>query len=89
MVNFLSSDITRLEYFLIDLHYIWIAPIQVVLIIYFTYSEVGWAVIMGMLVFVLFVPLQSKFLQQYRVLRLVTTIKNMIDRRLICIIIDK
>ncbi|XP_020287793.1 probable multidrug resistance-associated protein lethal(2)03659 [Pseudomyrmex gracilis] len=59
MVNFLSSDITRLEYFLIDLHYIWIAPIQVILIIYFTYSEVGWAVMMGMLVFVLFVPLQA------------------------------
>ncbi|XP_072760244.1 probable multidrug resistance-associated protein lethal(2)03659 isoform X3 [Anoplolepis gracilipes] len=59
MVNFLSSDITRLETSLIDLHYIWIAPIQIILITYIIFSEVGWAAVMGMLVFLLFIPFQG------------------------------
>nr|XP_012224795.1 PREDICTED: probable multidrug resistance-associated protein lethal(2)03659 [Linepithema humile]XP_012224797.1 PREDICTED: probable multidrug resistance-associated protein lethal(2)03659 [Linepithema humile]XP_012224798.1 PREDICTED: probable multidrug resistance-associated protein lethal(2)03659 [Linepithema humile]XP_012224799.1 PREDICTED: probable multidrug resistance-associated protein lethal(2)03659 [Linepithema humile]XP_012224800.1 PREDICTED: probable multidrug resistance-associated prot len=59
MVNFLSSDITRLESSLWDLHYIWIAPIQVVWISYNVFNEVGWAGIIGMAVLLLFIPFQA------------------------------
>jgi len=59
MINFLSSDITRLEASLVDLHYIWIAPIQMVLIIYIIFSEIGWAAIIGMSIFLLFIPFQG------------------------------
>lgn len=59
MVNFLSSDITRLETSLIDLHYIWIAPLQVIWIIYVSYSEIGWAGVIGISVFLLFLPMQG------------------------------
>ncbi|XP_029169040.1 probable multidrug resistance-associated protein lethal(2)03659 [Nylanderia fulva] len=60
MVNFLSSDITRLEASMWDLHYVWMVPIQVILITYITFSEIGWAAVVGMSVFLLFIPLQGK-----------------------------
>ncbi|EZA47173.1 putative multidrug resistance-associated protein [Ooceraea biroi] len=58
MINFLSSDITRLESSLWDLHYIWIAPIQIVLITYIIFSEIGWSAVIGMSMFLLFIPFQ-------------------------------
>ncbi|EFN85517.1 Probable multidrug resistance-associated protein lethal(2)03659 [Harpegnathos saltator] len=58
MVNFLSSDITRLEMSLIDLHYIWISPIQMMMIIYFIFPVVGWAGVLGITVLLLFIPFQ-------------------------------
>ncbi|XP_011696223.1 PREDICTED: probable multidrug resistance-associated protein lethal(2)03659 isoform X2 [Wasmannia auropunctata] len=54
MVNFLSSDITRLEESLVDLHYIWIAPLQIIWITYITFTEIGWAALMGISVYLLF-----------------------------------
>lgn len=59
MVNFLSSDITRLEASLVDLHYIWIAPLQIIWITYVTFYEIGWAALIGISVFLLFVPVQG------------------------------
>ncbi|XP_032671366.1 probable multidrug resistance-associated protein lethal(2)03659 [Odontomachus brunneus] len=59
MVNFLSSDITRLETSLIDLHYIWIAPIQMVMILYFMFPLVGWSGLLGMSVLLLFIPFEA------------------------------
>ncbi|KYM76972.1 hypothetical protein ALC53_12582 [Atta colombica] len=59
MVNFLSSDITRLEASLVDLHYIWIAPLQIVWITYITFFEIGWAALIGITVFLLFMPSQA------------------------------
>ncbi|XP_012538805.1 probable multidrug resistance-associated protein lethal(2)03659 [Monomorium pharaonis] len=59
MVNFLSSDITRLEASLVDLHYIWLAPLQIIWITYVTYSEIGWAALIGISVFLLFIPSQA------------------------------
>ncbi|XP_011164281.1 probable multidrug resistance-associated protein lethal(2)03659 [Solenopsis invicta] len=59
MVNFLSSDITRLEASLVDLHYIWIAPLQIIWITYVTFYEIGWAALIGISVFLLFVPVQA------------------------------
>ncbi|XP_011696221.1 PREDICTED: probable multidrug resistance-associated protein lethal(2)03659 [Wasmannia auropunctata] len=59
MVNFLSSDITRLEASLVDLHYIWIAPVQIIWITYVTFNEIGWAALIGISVFLLFIPVQA------------------------------
>ncbi|XP_067215777.1 probable multidrug resistance-associated protein lethal(2)03659 isoform X1 [Linepithema humile] len=59
MINFLSSDISRLELALWDLHYIWIAPIQVVWITYIIFTEVGWVALVGMAVLLLFIPFQA------------------------------
>ncbi|XP_071558724.1 probable multidrug resistance-associated protein lethal(2)03659 [Temnothorax nylanderi] len=59
MVNFLSSDITRLEASLVDLHYIWISPLQIIWITYITFTEIGWAALIGISVFLLFIPCQA------------------------------
>ncbi|KYQ47022.1 hypothetical protein ALC60_13972 [Trachymyrmex zeteki] len=59
MVNFLSSDITRLEASLVDLHYIWIAPLQIIWITYVTFFEIGWSALIGITVFLLFMPFQA------------------------------
>ncbi|XP_036139278.1 probable multidrug resistance-associated protein lethal(2)03659 isoform X2 [Monomorium pharaonis] len=58
MVNFLSSDISRMRE-LMHLHYIWIAPLQVTWITYITFSEIGWAALVGISIFLLFIPFQA------------------------------
>ncbi|XP_014488634.1 PREDICTED: probable multidrug resistance-associated protein lethal(2)03659 isoform X2 [Dinoponera quadriceps] len=58
MVNFLSSDISRMEMSLIDPPYIFISPIQMAMIIYFIFPVVGWAGVMGMGVLLVFIPFQ-------------------------------
>ncbi|XP_017883367.1 probable multidrug resistance-associated protein lethal(2)03659 [Ceratina calcarata] len=61
IVNFLSTDVNRLDYFVFTIHYLWIGPIQTILITYLIYREIGIGAIAGMTVFLLCVPLQTYF----------------------------
>ncbi|CAK9805268.1 Probable multidrug resistance-associated protein lethal(2)03659 [Anthophora plagiata] len=58
MVNFLSNDVNRLDYFVFSIHYLWIGPLQVFLIAYLIYREIGLGAIIGMTTFLLCIPLQ-------------------------------
>lgn len=60
MVNFLSNDVNRLDYFVFCIHYLWIGPMQMFLIAYFVYCEIGLGAITGMIAFLLCVPMQRK-----------------------------
>lgn len=60
MINFLSNDVNRLDYFVFSIHYLWIGPLQVFLIAYLIYREIGLGAITGMVAFLLCIPLQCK-----------------------------
>ena len=57
----LSNDVSRFDYALFGLNYIWIAPIQIIIMSYIIYQEVGWAALIGMSVLLLTIPFQGKF----------------------------
>nr|XP_034196002.1 probable multidrug resistance-associated protein lethal(2)03659 isoform X1 [Osmia lignaria]XP_034196003.1 probable multidrug resistance-associated protein lethal(2)03659 isoform X1 [Osmia lignaria]XP_034196004.1 probable multidrug resistance-associated protein lethal(2)03659 isoform X1 [Osmia lignaria]XP_034196006.1 probable multidrug resistance-associated protein lethal(2)03659 isoform X1 [Osmia lignaria]XP_034196007.1 probable multidrug resistance-associated protein lethal(2)03659 isoform len=80
MVNFLSNDVNRLDYFVFSIHYLWIGPLQVFLISYLIYREIGLGAITGMMTFLLCIPLQLYFGKKVSRLTLVSAQKT--DNRL-------
>ncbi|XP_054004734.1 probable multidrug resistance-associated protein lethal(2)03659 [Hylaeus anthracinus] len=58
LVNFLSNDVNRLDYFVFCAHYLWIGPLQILLVTYLIFRELGIGAIAGMTTFMLCIPLQ-------------------------------
>lgn len=58
----MSNDVVRFDTAPVFIHYLWIAPLQALCILYFLYKEVGFASFIGMLAFVAVLPVQSKYL---------------------------
>ena len=63
MMNLLSNDVNRLDYSVFSLHYLWISPVQTIIIAYLLYEEVNLAALGGVVTLVLFVPLHGKILR--------------------------
>ncbi|XP_021934289.1 multidrug resistance-associated protein 4-like isoform X2 [Zootermopsis nevadensis] len=60
VVNLLSNDVNRFDFVTMWLHFIWIMPIQTVVITYFIWEAVGWSALIGVLaIFLQTVPVQS------------------------------
>lgn len=60
VVNLLSNDVNRFDYAFIYTHFIWILPLQVVLVCYLIYVKIGYAAIVGVIGIVLqTIPVQS------------------------------
>lgn len=69
MVNLVSTDSSRIENSALYLHYIWSGPFQIAVILGVLYSMIGISAFVGLAMFVVFVPIQSKvtsWLSQYR-----------------------
>lgn len=62
IVNLLSNDINRFERGVIHLHTIVLAPIIVVINLYIMYAYVGLTACSGMVGYLLYLPLQSKYM---------------------------
>lgn len=62
VVNLLSNDVSRFEFAVTYIHYLWIGPLMVIAISVILYYEIGISVFFGVSFMVLFVPLQSKYL---------------------------
>lgn len=58
-VNLLSNDVNRFDISLIYLHYLWIGPLETIIIAYLMYREVELSAIFGIIVLLLFIPLQG------------------------------
>ncbi|KAH9634039.1 hypothetical protein HF086_001241 [Spodoptera exigua] len=43
LVNLLSNDVARFDYAFMFLHYLWVVPLQVGVVLYFVYDAAGWA----------------------------------------------
>ena len=61
MVNLLSNDVNRFDYSAFFIHYFWIGPLQLLVVLYITYTSIGPACFVGAGLIVAFVPLQSEF----------------------------
>ena len=62
MVNLLSNDVNRLDAGLMFLHHIWIAPLEVILVVYILWSGYfGASCMAGMVVLGVYIPLQGEF----------------------------
>lgn len=62
VVNLLSNDVGRFETSILFIHYLWIAPIQLICVSIILYLAIGWSAFIGVGFIILFVPLQSKFI---------------------------
>lgn len=63
VVNLLSNDVNRFDVALIFLHYLWIAPVETIIVTYFMYEVVGWATFLGVLFLLMLIPLQGMLLE--------------------------
>ncbi|KAL2743664.1 putative multidrug resistance-associated protein lethal(2)03659 isoform X1 [Vespula maculifrons] len=75
-VNLLSNDVNRFDVAIIFLHYLWIAPLETIIITYFMFSEVQIAAIIGVATLLMFIPLQGYLGKKSSELRLRTAIRT-------------
>lgn len=61
-VNLLSNDVNRFDISIIFLHYLWIGPLETIIITFFMYYvfDIGLSAIIGVASLLLFIPLQGK-----------------------------
>ena len=59
MVNLLSNDVTRFEITsgLVGLHFLWIGPIQLLIILLILFQNIGFASLTGGTLIIAFIPL--------------------------------
>ncbi|XP_046823149.1 probable multidrug resistance-associated protein lethal(2)03659 isoform X2 [Vespa crabro] len=75
-VNLLSNDVNRFDVAIIFLHYLWIAPLETIIITYFMFAEVQIAAIIGVATLLMFIPLQGYLGKKSSELRLRTAIRT-------------
>ncbi|KAJ8669835.1 hypothetical protein QAD02_001094, partial [Eretmocerus hayati] len=61
VLNLLSNDVSRLDHAVYYAHYIWMAPLQAILVFYFLYKEVDLAASSGILLQLFFIPVLGLF----------------------------
>ncbi|KAL4089621.1 hypothetical protein QTP88_024632 [Uroleucon formosanum] len=69
VVNLISNDVNRFDMTLRFIQFLWIGPLQTILVTYFLWQEIGLSSIVGVTVFLAFVPLQGwlgKITSDYR-----------------------
>lgn len=59
-VNLLSNDVNRFDVAIIFLHYLWIGPLETIIITYFMWNEVQISALIGVGFLLLFIPLQGE-----------------------------
>lgn len=75
-VNLLSNDVNRFDVALIYLHYLWLGPLETIIITYFMYKEVELSAIFGVIILLLFIPLQGYLGKKTSVYRLKTALRT-------------
>ena len=59
VTNMISNDTSRVERAVIYFHYVWSGPFQILMIVTFLWSLLGWISLIGLGMFCLFYPIQS------------------------------
>ncbi|XP_063890831.1 ATP-binding cassette sub-family C member 4 isoform X2 [Helicoverpa armigera] len=77
VVNLLSNDVNRFDYAFIYTHFIWLLPLQVIVVCYLIYLKIGYAAIVGVIGIVLqTIPVQSYMSKLAARLRMRTACKT-------------
>ncbi|KAG8235221.1 hypothetical protein J437_LFUL015913 [Ladona fulva] len=76
IVNLMSNDVSRFDFIMIFAHYLWMAPLQSLIITYILYTKLGLSALIGVLVMILTIPLQSWLGKRTAVLRAKTAVRT-------------
>ncbi|XP_073844740.1 probable multidrug resistance-associated protein lethal(2)03659 [Musca autumnalis] len=74
MVNLISNDVGRLDTSVLHMHFVWIGPLEIFLVTYFIYQEIGACSFIGIAVMLLFVPIQGYMGKKTSIYRLRTAL---------------
>ncbi|XP_037815936.1 probable multidrug resistance-associated protein lethal(2)03659 [Lucilia sericata] len=74
VVNLMTNDVGRLDTSLLHIHYLWIGPIAIAIVTYLMYLEIGVASFFGVILMLLFIPLQGLLGKKTSILRLRTAL---------------
>ncbi|XP_039479923.1 probable multidrug resistance-associated protein lethal(2)03659 [Drosophila santomea] len=80
IMNLVSNDLGRMDTFLQFTHYLWLAPLQTLMVTYFMYQAIGIAAVFGMTFMLLFIPFQMYLGNKISELRLKTALRT--DKRM-------
>uniref|UniRef100_A0A182WC63 Multidrug resistance-associated protein lethal(2)03659 n=1 Tax=Anopheles minimus TaxID=112268 RepID=A0A182WC63_9DIPT len=76
VVNLLSNDVGRLDLAVLFVHYLWIGPLETLVVTYLMYREIGYSAVYGVLFLLLFIPLQAYLGKKTSELRLRTALRT-------------
>ncbi|XP_034484923.1 probable multidrug resistance-associated protein lethal(2)03659 [Drosophila innubila] len=76
VVNLLSNDVGRFDGILLIVHFIWLAPLELIVVTYFMYEKIGLACLFGVALMLLFLPLQAYLAKKTSELRLRTAMRT-------------
>lgn len=65
VVNLLSNDVSRFELIALFSHYLWVGPVETIVVGILMYLEIGISAIAGIIFLLLFIPFQCEFIRLY------------------------
>ncbi|XP_042369269.1 ATP-binding cassette sub-family C member 4-like [Plectropomus leopardus] len=74
IVNLLSNDVNRFDEITLNLHYLWVGPLQGMVIIVFLWYEIGPSCLAGVAVIALMMPVQTWFGKLFGIFRSKTAV---------------
>uniref|UniRef100_A0A8C5FS48 Cystic fibrosis transmembrane conductance regulator n=1 Tax=Gadus morhua TaxID=8049 RepID=A0A8C5FS48_GADMO len=69
IVNLLSNDVSKFDDLTIFLHYLWVGPIQVAVVLALLWGEIGPSCLVGIALLIFLMPLQTQFGRMFSVYR--------------------
>ncbi|KAH8413305.1 hypothetical protein KR009_009960 [Drosophila setifemur] len=76
VVNLLSNDLNRFDRALIHFHFLWLGPLELLIVAYFLYDQIGVASFYGISILVLYLPLQTYLSRLTSKLRMQTALRT-------------
>ncbi|CAG9823622.1 unnamed protein product [Phaedon cochleariae] len=76
VVNLLSNDVNRFDVAVLFAHQLWVGPIETIICSYLMYLQVGIFATVGVLVLILFIPIQIYLGKRLSILRLKTALRT-------------
>ncbi|XP_017863871.1 PREDICTED: probable multidrug resistance-associated protein lethal(2)03659 [Drosophila arizonae] len=76
VVNLISNDVGRLDVSVIHTHYLWLGPVEIAVVTWLMYREIGVSAFFGVAIMLLFIPLQAYLGKKTSSLRLKTALRT-------------
>lgn len=61
VVNLISNDVNRFDTVVIFLNYLWMGPLQTILVTYFLWQEIGVSSLIGVAILLMVIPVQGLY----------------------------
>ncbi|PWA31974.1 hypothetical protein CCH79_00018855, partial [Gambusia affinis] len=74
IVNLLSNDVNRFDEIILNLHYLWVGPLQALVVIVLLWSEIGPSCLAGVAAIALMMPVQTWFGKLFGIFRSKTSV---------------